>query len=72
MSRWRAIADELRTRPLKWAAVAEYRSAKLAGDSASMIRTGARAGMADGEFDARVVRTEDGHVVYARYLGGTA
>ena len=68
-SRWRRIANELMTRPRDWAVVGEYPTAKLAGDSASLIRSGRRAGMPAGEFEAEVARTEDGHLLYARYVG---
>jgi hypothetical protein len=69
---WKAVADQLRSRPGEWAMVHVDETQRKAGYTAMNIKRGLLAGMTAGEFEA-VSRTVDGQRrVYARYVGGAS
>lgn len=69
VSRFNAIADELRANPLRWAVIAEF-----PGRSRTALSTHVRIGAIScftpaGDFDAVARQVNDHTAIYARYVG---
>jgi hypothetical protein len=70
LSKWAAIAAELRTKPGRWAHVDTRPNLHSAASTAWNINRGSVASMPLGEFES-TSRTVDGQArVYARFIGG--
>lgn len=65
-------ADDCRRHPSVWIEIGSYNCSQSAKSTARQIRSGAdrlRQYQPGGAFETRVVLTEDGAVLYARYMG---